>query len=1613
MEPPGGSAAAAPEVAPSAQTDQTTTHTHDATSVTSAGQDDEKDATSNEVCVEADVDTPSDSLLKSLVESVQEAHQAAQPASRPCLQPAIQPTLSEVATDATPRPSSPPVTQSALEVATQPDTQPSLQPTSELASQSTIKEEPTNAALSAATEALGTALLESLQSAFKRPRSEVEDDDRETDECADTKRVKLEPVLQPEPAISITSPLMPPTSAQDPVVIPTPSPAPTSDFISPAASAPAANIAPSEEAAAPFDIPPDMDLEAMLKSALGSMNHSFSPPNSAPATSAPSFSSAPHAAAIPVPAPTPVYQAKPTNPTSTYHTTPNTTTASSPAVQVAPLSSTAPPAPWKATTFSPPIVDQTSTRMEKTSPAASSGPARNQLVRASSQHESKKMRFSRHPTYISRSMALPLIGSFAVQLLYILGENPGPGLAHNGEASESELRGVYKALRAAFRHTRQIFSEAAILNNEELEIKEIGDQETIFMANMASIASSIFEADDLDLVEAHDHFLSSFLSEPDGLDKDLATLFLNLKYFTLGAELSKLSPDDRECRLFLERLFPFNLEGQLQNLHPDTPLTDYERRFMWDMKVAREQLFETAKKTDLRQVLQERYTRDGLRTELSAYLRANEDFVLRYAESHGIELPNDDEIASEDLNVFGDAADTSLMNGTDFAAMGDSIASMLSAAMASSENLLRPAPASAPTPSLESPSAPQAPKNTAMAIDSMPDDGSNRHTSELLPMAEDVGKLIQEAIQRSSEAGATPQPVTTTPYTTSPAKAASLLSTPSVRAHTSAPPPPVGTSAARSNLTESVMDLTGLTNLIKEKLGQDAHNAQAAVPAVHALSAPPPPPVSAPTLAAAQQLAPTPALGLGSARTTAPTPIAPAYKPNQASSPVAQANAALTSMQNTFANSLAMYNRGPAYAFQPLPPPPVSTPPLHSISNNANRNGLPPNQSLPSAVLYQQARHAAASKTQSHIRREGLHSTRRPWSPDEEQALMAGLDMVKGPHWSQILQLFGANGTISDILRDRSQVQLKDKARNLKLFFLKASTEMPYYLQCVTGELKTRAPSQAARKEAEERARANNQEEQARVQGIMTLAGGLQDNKGPAPVEAAASATAAPEQPLKSTPSFTHGAANSNVVATTNGSLPLGGPTTTAANGAVANGQNRINTSSAPNVAANPGTQTSLPPQSTGAKQQPAAVQSQTPQLQQSQGQPAQAPKLAPGTNTQATAAAGTSAASIPVTRAPLSAADIALSAARNGYTAAAQALSAQQSSSQAISRALAPGTSPAMSASPSSLSLLGTSTSASIRSVSAGITAGMTAAINNAISNAALAARPSSTPLMTTAQRLAAANRAAGAAAAAALGKNASLSPSAQKLQQQQQQQQQQQNRRLQGSPSPVRSQASQSPVSVAARQPLAQASAPQSPRAAAPAMLSPASLSVSAALNQRTPSPLQVTASPGFVASQTVTQATPLTVTLTAAPSASATAPATTSAVTATPATASAASKVLERSSVPVAPVVPQAGSQKAAPVVSTANGLTSSTGSNNPSATTAPHAAGSAAALATATGASATPPAVRHTAASLAPTTSLAVPVVKVPPPLLQPQPRKEQTVDASEESVLRRLLASSPS
>lgn len=132
---------------------------------------------------------------------------------------------------------------------------------------------------------------------------------------------------------------------------------------------------------------------------------------------------------------------------------------------------------------------------------------------------------------------------------------------------------------------------------------------------------------------------------------------------------------------------------------------------------------------------------------------------------------------------------------------------------------------------------------------------------------------------------------------------------------------------------------------------------------------------------------------------------------------------------------------------------------------------------------------AAAAAANAMIEPGQNPNPRRPWSTEEENALMQGLDRVRGPYWSQILLMHGADGTVSEVLRDRNQVQLKDKARNLKLFFLKNGHEVPEYLRNVTGELKTRAPARMRREQVADGLRESAGEDRRDADAMSALVG--------------------------------------------------------------------------------------------------------------------------------------------------------------------------------------------------------------------------------------------------------------------------------------------------------------------------------------------------------------------------------------------------------------------------------------------------------------------------------------------------------------------------------------------
>lgn len=121
------------------------------------------------------------------------------------------------------------------------------------------------------------------------------------------------------------------------------------------------------------------------------------------------------------------------------------------------------------------------------------------------------------------------------------------------------------------------------------------------------------------------------------------------------------------------------------------------------------------------------------------------------------------------------------------------------------------------------------------------------------------------------------------------------------------------------------------------------------------------------------------------------------------------------------------------------------------ILSQRNKNNAPSTNQITKSIA-----DAAVAVTVNHSMGAGnivkKLKPKRTWSKDEEEALIEGLKEV-GPSWSKILDLYGPGGKITEALKNRTQVQLKDKARNWKLQYLKTGRPLPEYLLKVTGTL--------------------------------------------------------------------------------------------------------------------------------------------------------------------------------------------------------------------------------------------------------------------------------------------------------------------------------------------------------------------------------------------------------------------------------------------------------------------------------------------------------------------------------------------------------------------------------
>ena len=69
------------------------------------------------------------------------------------------------------------------------------------------------------------------------------------------------------------------------------------------------------------------------------------------------------------------------------------------------------------------------------------------------------------------------------------------------------------------------------------------------------------------------------------------------------------------------------------------------------------------------------------------------------------------------------------------------------------------------------------------------------------------------------------------------------------------------------------------------------------------------------------------------------------------------------------------------------------------------------------------------------------------WTQAETITLEEGLRTLKGPRWKELLSLYGRNGTISHVLKDKTPSDLYDKAKSVRQEFVDSGREPPEYLK--------------------------------------------------------------------------------------------------------------------------------------------------------------------------------------------------------------------------------------------------------------------------------------------------------------------------------------------------------------------------------------------------------------------------------------------------------------------------------------------------------------------------------------------------------------------------------------
>lgn len=567
----------------------------------------------------------------------------------------------------------------------------------------------------------------------------------------------------------------------------------------------------------------------------------------------------------------------------------------------------------------------------------------------------------------------------------------------------TEEESTYKTLKDLFDHTRRVYSVTdAFLNPAQIGLTDKNHIETIRKANLATFVSSVFGSCDVGFYHLNEYFLDTFVPDGNRLLKSQAGLYLDLK---TQAYISAMQHGEQSKAEILEDLFPADLEQRLLNRRPGAKqLHPSEADFLQRACNRAKSLLEEPDTKEAIEALPRTYEWDDFLRKVSDYVTKYFEMLVgvpvRYTFTSAQLLSEFDRCAKRDRKITRDRPSNGVENH-------------IQPQRAPQPPMAVPTPAQQPQPNGDSThqdKAPSPPSNEQIATDA----DRSEEPKEDDDIATKAARAAQFAIegfhtgqQNQQPSQHHPQPP---PHFQHPPP---HLPRPPQMQYPPPPQPPQGP------LPHPQFQQHPYPHQQQHPHMPPPH------PQNHQMHHLPPPHGQYP------QHQP---------------PHLPHHQPHH---PHPQ--------QIHFQHPIHPHHPPIPGYYVPHPMNGYHGPPL---MYHMDPNGIPfPTQSAPTQVLYERARQAATAKSSPSNRRAGAPSQRRPWTLEEEKALMTGLDRVKGPHWSQILAMYGPGGTISEVLKDRNQVQLKDKARNLKLFFLKSGIEVPYYLQFVTGELKTRAPA--------------------------------------------------------------------------------------------------------------------------------------------------------------------------------------------------------------------------------------------------------------------------------------------------------------------------------------------------------------------------------------------------------------------------------------------------------------------------------------------------------------------------------------------------------------------------